>query len=76
MGGCCAVSLLICVGFLQLWQMGATLPCITQASHCGGFSCCRAQPLGTKASVVAAHGLSNCGLWAPGHRLNSCGSQA
>ena len=26
-------------------------------SHCGGFSCCEAQALGTRASAVAAHGL-------------------
>ena len=32
--------------------------CGAQASHCGGFSCCRAWPLG-RASVVVAHGLSN-----------------
>ena len=38
--------------------MGATLRCGVQASHCGGFSCCRAQALGTRASVVVAHGLS------------------
>ena len=25
---------------------GATLCCGAQASHCGGFSCCRAQALG------------------------------
>ena len=27
------------------------------ASHCGGFSCCGAQALGLRASVVEAHGL-------------------
>ena len=31
--------------------------CSTQASHCNGFSCCGAQALGSRASVVAAHGL-------------------
>ena len=25
--------------------------------HCGGFSCCGAQALGVRASVVVAHGL-------------------
>ena len=35
--------------------------CGSQASHCGGFSCCRAQALGTQASVVVAHRLSSCG---------------
>ena len=28
-----------------------------QASHCGGFSCCGAQALGSWASLVVAHGL-------------------
>ena len=42
-------------------ERGATLPCGARASHCGGFSCCRAWDLGTWASVVAAHGLSGCG---------------
>ena len=51
--------------------MGATLPCGAQASHCGGFSCCRAQALGVRASVVVAHGLSSCGSWALERRLSS-----
>ena len=33
-------------------------------SHCGGFSCCRAQALGAWASVVVARRLSSCGAWA------------
>ena len=44
------------------------------ASHCGGFSCCGARALGAWASVVAAHGLSNCGLRARECRLSSCGA--
>ena len=56
---------------LQLRQAGASLCCIARASHCSGFSCCRAQALSTQASVVAAHGLRNCGsraqqLWLAG----------
>ena len=35
----------------------ATLRCCAQASHCGGFSCCRARALGVWASVIVAHGL-------------------
>ena len=35
--------------------------CGATASHYRGFSCCRAQALGSTASVVAAHGLSHCG---------------
>ena len=57
----CAGSSLLRVGFLQLRRAGATLHCGAGASHCGGFSCCRAQALGTQASVVLARGLSGCG---------------
>ena len=31
--------------------------CGVWASHCGGFSCCGAQALGARASVVVACGL-------------------
>ena len=34
------------------------------ASHCSGFSCCRARAFCAQASVVVAHGLSSCGTWA------------
>ena len=34
------------------------LRCGAWASHCGGFSC-GAQPLGVRASVVVARGLSS-----------------
>ena len=47
-----------------------------RASHCSGFSCCRAQALGTRASVVAARGLSSCGSQALEHRLSSYGARA
>ena len=33
------------------------LRCGVRASHCGGFSCCGAQALGVRASVVVACGL-------------------
>ena len=56
--------------------MGATLRHGTQASHCGGFSCCRARALGTWTSAVVARGLSSCGSQALEHRLSSCGAQA
>ena len=46
------------VKFIYLLILGALgLCCCAQASHCGGFSCCRAWALGTRASVVVAHGL-------------------
>ena len=69
-------SSLLCAGFLQLQRAGATLRCGVQTSHCGGFSCCRARALGTRASVVAARGLSRCGSQALEHRHSSCGTRA
>ena len=57
----CIGSSLLCAGFLQLRQAGATLHCSVRASHCSGFSCCGAQALGTWASVVVARGLENAG---------------
>ena len=67
---CCARS------FLWLRRAAATLRCGAWASHCDGFSCCRAQALGAWAPVVVAHGLSSCGSWAVEHRLSSCGAWA
>ena len=72
----CVGSLLLCTGFLQLRRAGATLCCSTQASYCGGFSCCGARALGSRASVVVALRLSSCGSWALEHRLSSCGARA
>ena len=72
----CIGSLLLCAGFLQLRRAGATLCCSAQASHCGGFSCCRARALGVRTSVVVAHGLSSCGSRALERRLSSCGTRA
>ena len=54
----------------------ATLCYGTQASHCGGFSCCGAQALGAQASVVVACGLSSCGSRALERKLSSCGTWA
>ena len=51
----CTGSLLLHVGFLQLWRAGATLRCSGQFSPGGGFSCCRSQALGT---------WTSCGTWA------------
>ena len=53
----CVGSSLLRAGFLYLWRAGATLHCGAQASHCGGFSCCRARALGTRASLVVARRL-------------------
>ena len=52
------------------------LCCGAQASHCGGFSCCRARALGARASLIVACGLSSCGSWALERRFSSCGAQA
>ena len=52
------LSLLLPLGFLWLWRLGA--------SHRGGFSCCRAQVLGRTASIIAACGLrcpAACGIF-------------
>ena len=51
-----------------MWQARATLQRGVWASHCGGFSCCKAQALDTRASVVGSSwapefGLSTCGAW-------------
>ena len=53
----CFGSSLLHAGFLLLRRAGATLRCGVRASHCGGFSCCRARALGTQASVAVARGL-------------------
>ena len=63
-------------GLSLVWRGGATLCYGTWASPCGGFSCCGAQALGARASVVVARGLSSCGLRALELRLSSCGSRA
>ena len=50
--------------------------CGAWASHCCGFSCCRAQALGVRASVVVARGLQSAGSVVVVHRLScsaACG---
>ena len=46
------------------------------ASHCGGFSCCRARALGHTGSVVVACGLYSCSMRALECRPSSCGPWA
>ena len=72
----CIGSSLLRTGFLWLRRVGTTLHCSARASHCGGFSCCRARALGARASVVVARGLSSCGSRALEHGLSSCGAWA
>ena len=48
------------------WQLLSS--CGAQASHCGGFSCCRARVLGhtvynSFSSQVLEHRLNSCGAW-------------
>ena len=62
--------------FLQWQRTGPTLWPQCPASHCGGFSCCGAQPLGRMGFRVIVHGLSSSGSRALDHRLNSCGIRA
>ena len=71
LGLCCCVRV-----FLQLRRAGATLRCVARASHCSGFSCCGVWALGTRASVVVAHGLSSWGSRALERRLSSCAARA
>ena len=59
--------------FSSCGERRATLRCGVGASHCGVYSCCRAQALGTQPSVVVARGLSSCGSRALERRLSSCG---
>ena len=67
---CCAQA------FYSCGKQGATLRCSAWVSHCGGFSCCRAQALGAWVSVVVACGLSSCDSQALERRLSSCGTRA
>ena len=80
LGLCCCAR-----AFLQLWRAGATLHCRAgatlrcgvQASHCSGFSCCRAQSLGARAPVVVAHGLQSAASVIVAHELScsaACGT--
>ena len=57
----CVGSSLLYGAFLQLWRAGVTLHCGARVSHCGGFSCCGAQALCMRASIVVARGLSSRG---------------
>ena len=53
--GCAGSSLLW--AFFSCDQQGLLSSCSWLASHCGGFSYCRAWSLGLQASVVGVHGL-------------------
>ena len=71
------LGLRCCVwAFYSCGEQQLLFHCSTQASHCGGFSCCGAQTLGARISVVVAHGLSSCSSRALEHRLSTCGAGA
>ena len=58
-----------CAG--SLWLCGLLSGCGTRASHCDGFSYCRAWALGAQASVLGAPRLWSTGSGAVAHR-HSC----
>ena len=47
--------------FSRCNERGLLLRCGARASHCSGFSRCRARALGVRASAVVARRLSSCG---------------
>ena len=56
----CAGSSLLCLGFSSCGAWGPLSSGGVWPFHRGGsatVSCCRAQPLGSRASVVGSHGL-------------------
>ena len=61
----------LCGLFSSSSEQGLLSSCAAWASHCGGFSCCRAQ-----ASVAAGHELNSCSSQALKQRLGSCGLAA
>ena len=67
----CAGSLLPHVGSLKLWQIvEAALSCVSRFLIVEA-ALVEHEPQGTRASVVAAHGLSSCGSWALERRFRS-----
>ena len=64
-----------CAQAFSSWGERGLLFIVVPASHCSGFSCCGAQTLGVRASVVVACWLGSCGLRAPERRLCSCGAR-
>ena len=67
----CVRPLMCCSGFLAIGSGGCS-SLGTRASRSGGFSCCRAQALGT-GSVAVTPRFSSCCLRIPGHTgFRSC----
>ena len=59
----CVGSSLLCEGFLQLWQAGATLHRSARASHYRGLSCCGAQAPDAHVQQLWLTGPLLCGTW-------------
>ena len=71
-----ALALCCCTRAFSSWgEQGLLFVAVRGLSHCGSFSCCRAQALGAQASVVVVRGLSSCGSLALERRLSSCGAR-
>ena len=62
------LGLRCCMGFFLVGKSRVFSSRGAQASHCSGFSCCRAQALGHM-------GFSSCRSPVLEHRLNSCGTR-
>ena len=72
----CTGSLLLHRLFFSFDEQQLLSSCGAQASHCGGFSCCRAWVLGhtmynSFSSQVLEHRLNSCGAW--GSCFVACG---
>ena len=71
------LGLRCCLGvFSSCGEWGLLSGCSERASHCDGFSYCRAQALGMQSSVTAVPAPSSCSSRAVEHRLSSCGTWA
>ena len=68
---CCCTSILWLLHKHSLVAASGLLSsCSAWASHCGGFSCCGAQALGKRASVIAPLRLQSLGSVALVHGLS------
>ena len=61
----CAGTSLLCRLFSSCGEQMLLSSCSAGVSHCYAFSYCGAQTVECMlASVIEAHGLSSCGIWA------------
>ena len=71
MGLCC------CLGFYLVAASRGHCPAVTRgASHCRGFSCCRARVLVCRGFRSCGIELRSLGSWSLEHKFNRCGAQA